>query len=94
MVTDEDREAAKALLQMATNRTDQVWVYAITSGEYSDYGVDCLFTTRALAEAYLVSRYGNASAEGARVETFQLWSAVPTAADVNAAWQEEAKLNG
>lgn len=43
-------------------------VYAVTYGEYSDWGVGPLFPTRELAEAY-----GRAD----RVEEFDLWDAVP-----------------
>lgn len=31
-------------------------IYVVTSGEYSDYGIDAVFDTRELAEAFLASR--------------------------------------
>jgi hypothetical protein len=43
-------------------------IYVITSGEYSDYNINCVFSTRQLAEAY-VEKY---SAEEMRIEEYEL----------------------
>ncbi|GAC1654606.1 MAG: hypothetical protein NVS4B6_31110 [Mycobacterium sp.] len=54
-------------------------VWAVTSGSYSDYRVDLLFTTKELAEAYIASKQ-----EGSRwsepndtPECFAIWDALP-----------------
>lgn len=67
--------------------TDRVrTVYAVSSGDYSDYSVHCLFETKELAQAYIdaysaaervVSENGGYAHDDMRIETFQLWSAVP-----------------
>jgi hypothetical protein len=56
-------------------------VYAVSYGEYSDYGVHCLFTTRELAEAY-----GGADS----VEEFELWDRQPAKFDY---WEMHAYVD-
>ena len=51
-------------------------VYVITSGEYSDYGIDAVFTDKALAEEYADRNPSR------RIETYEANKEVPEPAEV------------
>lgn len=51
-------------------------VYVITSGEYSDYGIDAVFTDKTLAEEYADRNPSR------RIETYEANKEVPEPADV------------
>lgn len=55
-------------------------VYAMSSGEYSDYAIKALFETKELAEAACIADKANdrySSYDDNRVETFYLYDEVP-----------------
>lgn len=52
-------------------------VWAVSSGEYSDYSVSLLFTTEELAEQHAERMNGQEGYRGHFVEEFQLWDETP-----------------
>jgi hypothetical protein len=47
-------------------------IYVVTEGEYSDYGIEALFSERETAEKYAKRRNGNDKYSTARVEEYPL----------------------
>ena len=81
---------------------DVTTVYAVETGEYSDRSTDVLFTTEALAEAYIAARiaaaiaydksmdwdYGDTYANRWEVVTYQLWTVVPVVPEAMSNYDE------
>jgi len=52
-------------------------VYLVTSGAYSDYGIEAAFTSEELADQYIVATRSRHIGSHARVEKFDLWDTLP-----------------
>lgn len=52
--------------------------YVVSSGEYSDYSVDCVFLSREAADEYVERRNRMERYESYRVEEFGIYDSVPS----------------
>lgn len=54
-----------------------MFVYVVTSGSYSDYGIDAIFSTKELAETYVSRMDNNSSYSGYNIEEWPIDAGLP-----------------
>lgn len=54
-----------------------MFVYVVTSGSYSDYGIDAIFSTKELAETYASRMDSKSSYPGHNIEEWQIDAGLP-----------------
>ena len=61
----------KKCLEVMRRGVYDMTVYVITSGEYSDYGIVTVFTSKEKAEIYCATKNGSASYDKCRIEEYE-----------------------